>query len=210
MTKKPKITTIIFDVGGVQYFYDHMRAARSISKIIGVSSKKIYGVLGRGGSKSGFSRMVELGPSEKEYWGQFSKELGIGRVDPKQMSSLWNKIFWPNKPMLQLIKKLGKKYKIGILSNMSRGHKKFLLSQGISLPFKKGYVLWSCDTKIRKPDRRIYNLSLKCLNIKPEEALFVDDFSRNIKAAKKLGIKGVVYKNHKKFLKELKKVGVEI
>jgi len=207
--KAPKITTIIFDVGGVQYFWDHKRSSRPMSKFLGISERKIFKVLARGSSKPGFGRMAELAPPEKQYWTQFAKELKIDEVDPKRMTELWNKIFWPNKPMLKLIPKLAKNYKIGILSNMGQGHKKFLQKKGIEKNFKKKYIIWSCDVNLVKPNTKTYKLSLKRMNSKPEETIFVDDFIRNIKAARKIHEHGIVYKNHKKFLKELKKLGVK-
>ncbi len=204
-----KITTIIFDVGGVQYFYDHMNAARAMEKETGISAKKIKKVLEGSAKNTKFWRMAELAPLEKEYWKQFSKELNISSVDSKKMSKLWNLIFTPNKPMLKLIKKLRKKYKLAILSNMSQGHKKWLISKGITKPFPKHNIIWSCDVNLRKPNKKIYNLVLKTINSKPEESVFVDDFLRNIKVARKVHECGIVYKDHKKFLNELKKLGVE-
>jgi len=208
--KKPKITTIIFDVGGVQYFYNHMKAAKAMENEIGVPAKRIFKILSEKAVNDSFTAKAELGPPEKEYWKQFSKELNIGPVDPVMMSKLWNKIFTPNKPLLKLIKKLSKNYKIGILSNMSQGHKKWLISKGIEIPFKKTNVIWSCDINIRKPNPKIYTITLKRLKSKPEETVFVDDFLRNIKVAKKVGEYGIVYKKHKIFLKKLKKLGVKI
>lgn len=206
---RPKITTIIFDVGGVQYFYDHMRAARPISKEIGIDVNKVYNLIARGSSKPGMAKMAEYGSTEKEYWQRFAKDLNVKSVNYKRMSELWNKCFWPNKPMHSLIKRVKKKYKIGILSNMAQGHKKFLQKKGIEKPFKKKNVIWSCDVDIVKPNPKIYTLVLKRMNASPGESVFIDDNKKNIKAAKKLGINGIVYKNHKKFLKELKKLGVE-
>ena len=207
--RKPKITTIILDVGGVQYFYDHMKAAKAMEKEIGIPAKKIFKALAEKASRNSFVAKAELGSSEKEYWKQFSRELNIDPVNSKKMSRLWNKIFSPNTQMLELIKKLSKKYKIGLLSNMSQGHKKWLLSKGVAKPFKKNHIIWSCDINVRKPDKRIYTLALKKLGSKPNETIFVDDFPRNIKAAKKVGEYGIVYKNHKAFLKKLKKFGIE-
>jgi len=41
---------------------------------------------------------------------------------------------------------------------------------------------------MRKPERRIYEHTLRALNVEPSEAIFLDDLGVNLKAAKELGI----------------------
>jgi len=43
-----------------------------------------------------------------------------------------------------------------------------------------------------KPNREIYVKLFETFNIKPEERFFINDNGRNIVAAKKLGMKGVL------------------
>jgi 2-haloacid dehalogenase len=42
-----------------------------------------------------------------------------------------------------------------------------------------------------KPDPRIYHLILEELAVQPAEALFVDDYPRNVEAALALGMKAI-------------------
>ncbi len=42
-----------------------------------------------------------------------------------------------------------------------------------------------------KPDERIYKIILDQLNIKPEEAVFLDDLGFNLKAAKEIGLQTI-------------------
>lgn len=48
-------------------------------------------------------------------------------------------------------------------------------------------ILVSGDDKLKKPDPAIYNLLCNRYDLLPEEALFIDDSLKNIKAAKELG-----------------------
>jgi len=203
-----KITTIIFDVGGVQFFYDHMIAAKSIAKLVDRPAKQVYKILSDSGQRPGFTRFCEKGVTEKEYWNYFLNKLNINKITSKKLQKIWNKIFTPNKKILTLLSKFKKNYKLGIISNMGVGHKKFLFSKGITKSFKT--AVFSCDVKIRKPNPKIYKIALKKLKSKPNETLFIDDLLRNVAAAKKIKMQGIVYKNHNKFLKELKKAGVKI
>lgn len=54
-------------------------------------------------------------------------------------------------------------------------------------------VIDSSEVGIRKPDPRIFQLTLERLGaIAPEEAMFLDDIASNIDAARKLGLRGVL------------------
>lgn len=57
--------------------------------------------------------------------------------------------------------------------------------------FKRKIV--SGDVKCRKPDRRIYALTLEAAQKAPEECLFIDDSIRNIEAAGEMGIETLLF-----------------
>ena len=44
---------------------------------------------------------------------------------------------------------------------------------------------------MRKPEERIYQHTLDLLNVRPHEAVFLDDLGGNVKAARELGIKTI-------------------
>lgn len=205
MTKKPQIKAIIFDIGGVQYFYDHMRAAEPMSKLLGIPKRKIFKTLSKNRK---FVDFCEEDNPPKEYWQRFAKILNLKKISVQKMSELWDKIFWPNKEVLRILPKLKKQYKLGLISNLCESHKKFHITKNrITKPFDVS--VFSCDVGIRKPNKEIYRYTLRLLKIKPEEAIFIDDFKRNIKSARKLGIKGIVFKNNKQLFKQLEKIGVK-
>ncbi len=53
-------------------------------------------------------------------------------------------------------------------------------------------IVDSSEIGIRKPDPRIFELTLERLAIAPEEAAFLDDFPSNVTAAEALGIRGIL------------------
>ncbi|HEY9760408.1 MAG TPA: HAD family phosphatase [Oculatellaceae cyanobacterium] len=55
------------------------------------------------------------------------------------------------------------------------------------------HYAFSCDLRSMKPDLFIYEHTLAALNVKPQEALFIDDRHVNVEAAKKLGLDGFVF-----------------
>ncbi|GAB2662754.1 HAD-IA family hydrolase [Saccharopolyspora gloriosae] len=61
----------------------------------------------------------------------------------------------------------------------------------------------SSEVGLRKPDPRIYELTLDRLGLRPQEAVFVDDGAPNIEAAEKLGLRGVLHTDAAKTRAEL-------
>jgi epoxide hydrolase-like predicted phosphatase len=57
-----------------------------------------------------------------------------------------------------------------------------------------------------KPDPRIYQLALERLGAKPEEAVFLDDFRRNVEAARSIGMAAIHFTQPEQSLDELKEL----
>src|SRR6185437_14246190 len=49
-------------------------------------------------------------------------------------------------------------------------------------------VIESSKVGLRKPDPRIYQIACESLGVQPEQAIFLDDFGVNLKAARELGM----------------------
>ena len=98
-------------------------------------------------------------------------------------------------PMIQDLKDKG--YKVYFLSNWSAWTHDLLIREGKFdfLSTMDGGV-FSFSVGYMKPDEEIYKILLNRYKIDPEKAIFFDDKEENIEAAKKLGIKGVVFDRH--------------
>jgi FMN phosphatase YigB (HAD superfamily) len=70
--------------------------------------------------------------------------------------------------------------------------------------------VFSFELGMIKPEPAIYYHCLNGLKTKPEDGLFIDDDIGNVKAAEKLGMKGINYKNPQRLRIELHKLGVNI
>ncbi len=202
-----KIKALIFDVGGVVIFYDHMIAAKKMSKVINVSPKRIFKVLS--GRWNKHTVASDLGEPSRKYWKIVAKILEVKKIPYKNFDNLWNTIFWPNKRIFPLLIKLRKEgYKIACISNTNFTHIRYILKK-YNLRKFFDVLVFSCDVKTRKPHPKIYKIALKRLNIKPEEAIFIDDKHENVHGAEKLGINGIIFKSNKQTVKDLAKLGVK-
>lgn len=99
-------------------------------------------------------------------------------------------------------KELKKNYKIGALSNLPTIYKTDLKKKGFYEIFSA--VDLSGETGTAKPNKEAYFSILKKLDVKPEEALFVDDSYANIKGAEDIGMSVILYKDHEEFVKKFK------
>ena len=111
---------------------------------------------------------------------------------------------------IEELTKIKNDYYVGILSDQSYFSKKALLEKYSLLGDFKPNVI-SCDEGIRKPNKKIYELLKKKLDkidkkIKYNEILFIDNRNWNLKPAKKLGMKTILFKNNKQTKKKLNKI----
>ena len=115
--------------------------------------------------------------------------------------------FKPITPVISLVKSLRKHYKIILLTNSTVSlesiYEKYKIHENFDI------IMCSHKLKLQKPSRAIFRLLIKKSRVNPKEILFIDDLERNTKAAEKLGIKTILFKNPKELKKDLKEVGIK-
>ncbi len=99
------------------------------------------------------------------------------------------------------------RYKIYALSNWSAETFEIAQQKFEFLNWFDGLVVSGLE-KIRKPDPAFYQLLLDRYQVKPDEALFIDDNYRNILAAEALGIQSIHFTSAEELKSALKKLSV--
>ncbi len=108
----------------------------------------------------------------------------------------------------ELVRRLRKKYFVAALTNMSPELWRFANAKfGFSSEFDATYH--SGQYGIRKPDARVFQVVLRDLRVRPADVIFLDDREENVAAARKLGMRGVVFENAAQAEKELNRLGVK-
>lgn len=132
--------------------------------------------------------------SEIEFWKKVCIDL---QVKPPNVSSLWGQAFRytysPKKEMFDLVnslKNLG--YKTAFLSNTEQPAMEYFYELNYQI---FDVTVFSCEAKTRKPESKIYELTLNKLNVKNNEAIFIDDRIDYIEGAKKVGMNTILFKN---------------
>lgn len=113
----------------------------------------------------------------------------------------------PNYQLLKLLKKLKPGIKKAVINNglktLFRG---FLAKYDLSLEFDANVN--SAEEGVKKPNPKIYlDICIK-LDIKPEECLFIDDDEKNLKGAKDLRMKIILFESVPKLADEFKMFGL--
>ncbi len=201
--KMKKIKAIIFDIGGVIYLGEQKSNAYMQEKL------KLDEDFWFGAAGKIWEDLLIGKRKEEEGIVEMAKNLGVGK---KKLKDLWIRCFKErfilNKPLLEIIEKLKKNYKTAVLSDQWIIPYRILITKRLTKIFDVN--VYSHEVKVRKPDLKIYNITLKKLSLHSNECIFIDDKDYNLKPAEEIGMNTILFKDNKQLLRELKKFEVEI
>lgn len=128
------------------------------------------------------------------YWNKIADSADI-RLNEEQIAHLrkadvamWSRI---NEPILNWVDELREAgYKTAVLSNMHIDMVQRVQSNG-AWAKRFDVLALSSPLGMAKPQPEIFKYCLKKLNVKPHEAIFIDDREDNVEAAIRLGIAGI-------------------
>jgi epoxide hydrolase-like predicted phosphatase len=182
------VKAVIFDLGGVLVRTEFPDVRRQLERRLGFSP----GTIDRTVWGSEDWELAQSGAlSYEEYWARVGPQLGLST--PQETADFRREYFSGDRvdqELVRLIEQLRTHYKIGLLSNAPDRLGVWLENDwGIAHLFDA--IVYSGKVGLTKPDPRIYHLILDELAIQPAEAIFVDDYPRNIEAALALGMKAI-------------------
>jgi FMN phosphatase YigB (HAD superfamily) len=108
--------------------------------------------------------------------------------------------------MHKIVCELRQKYEIALLSNFGDSFDKFEERWRTSETIKPENMFVSVKLGMRKPHKDIYEYTLNKLGLKPDEPIFIDDRSENIRTAEELGMYGIHFSDRKQFLVQLARI----
>lgn len=181
---------LIFDYGGVLW---DMRwdISRTLELEHGLRARSIVETL----YGSDTWRQIEVGVGDREAWlaeAHRTLEAAAGRSLPP-LHRHWRERQHLVAPNIDLIRRLRGRYKTSVLSNADRSLKDRLRDADNLIDLFDD-VLVSADVGVAKPDPRIYALAARRLGVAPDACIFIDDLERNVEAAQRAGMVGVVFR----------------
>ena len=115
----------------------------------------------------------------------------------------WYQLLTPiedNVKILEILKNKG--YRLYVLSNFHLSAYENVINRYSFFKYFDGGII-SCNEKLLKPEKDIYERLIKEYNINPEESIFIDDMERNIESAARLGFKTIHYKDSENLIVSL-------
>lgn len=196
---------IIFDLGNVLIHFDAVRAARRFAREASVPFEKVW----RHFFTSPVEKAYTRGEITTREFFLHAKRAFNSHVNFRTFTRLWNDIFWENEGIEPLLKKLGRRYPLYLISNTNELHFDYVRRRfpKVFRHFTKTFP--SHVVGRRKPDRRIYWMVLKTIRLRPEETVFIDDMPPFIEAAKKIGMKGIRYRSIPQLGRDLRRLGIQ-
>ncbi len=140
--------------------------------------------------------------SAEEFSAAFCQKLGITSEEFARASKASEQ---PNFELFLYIKQLHKHYKTAILSNVNRGVLERKVDKEI-LNDCFDEIIVSAEVGFVKPQSEIYEYALDKLGVEAHECIFIDDITSNVDAARRLGIKSILYKDFESCNTEIKKI----
>lgn len=183
------ISTLIFDFGGVLIDLDMNQAILNFKKL-GIKNVEKY--LSNFG-QSGFFMQLEKGEISAEAFRSEIRKMTTNTITDTEIDDAWN-AFLVRIPSekLDVVYELRKKYRIIMLSNTNVIHFPYAertffsyKNRNITEYFDKCYR--SYDMKMAKPDAEIFEAILAQEQVPANQCLLLDDGSKNIEQAEKLG-----------------------
>jgi len=193
------IRAVIFDFGGVLVRMVDDRPRLRLAEQLGLPLSQLDDLVFFSDSAQRASRgEISVGM----HWEAVRKTLGIRPEDmPGFLEQYWSAddVNWQ---LLDYIRDLHPRYKVGLLSNAWDDLRQTLHTRwDIDGLFDE--LIISAEVKLVKPDPTIFHLAVDRLGVQPGETVFIDDIAENVEAARKEGLIAIHYQDTQKAFDEL-------
>jgi putative hydrolase of the HAD superfamily len=202
---------VLFDIGGVLTVSPVTRIMEYCAEY-GISDELRTQIFaGHEGTWSRFERS-ELTPAE--FVAEFDRHLMEAGVDARgpHFMEWFFQGFQPRPEMIAVVQHLRGRLKLGaITNNVARNEPAQRRTAGLDVHSLFDVVVESAVVGVRKPEPRIYEIACEKLDVRPVEAVFLDDLGANLKGAKALGMATIKVDHTLSALYELEDVlGMEL
>ncbi len=195
-----KIKALIFDFGGVLVRMVDDRPRLMLAEQLQVPLSQLDDLIFFSDSARRASRgEIKVG----QHWMAVGEALGIPAEDmPRFLEQYWSAddVNWE---LLDFIKSLHPRYKIGLLSNAWDDLRQ-TMHERWNMDILFDDLVISAEVGIVKPDPRIYQLAVERLGVHPDESVFIDDMLINVEAARQQGLSAIQFLDTPQTLADLR------
>jgi len=173
----------IFDMGGVVAY--NTDVFPSVFGHLEMTAERFYALAG-----SNLEKLLDGAITGDEFWAQFSSNFGTPVKE-----DLFAKYFDPHldQGVVAILSRLKDGTRVVCGTNVFDSHYNYLLPRGYYDLFDAVYA--SNKMGMSKPHSKFYRYILNAEEIRPEHAVFIDDDETNVRAAEKLGIRSILFRD---------------
>ncbi len=199
MSRSDEIQAVIWDLGGV-IVRTHDRSGRERwEQRLGLNPGKLEALV----------FMSEI--AGQAYEGKAGIEdvwqaVGDHFEMPEDQRAEMERDFWSGDrvdyALVDYIRSLRPAYQTALLSNAWVDLRRFITEEW-KIADAFDHLTISAEVGMAKPDPRIYSLPLEGLGVSPDQAVFIDDFKVNLRAAQGVGLHTIHFKNPGQVMRDL-------
>jgi putative hydrolase of the HAD superfamily len=195
-----------FDLGNVLLYFDHLRAARQMAEVAGLTEAEVWATV----FDSDLEIRYERGDLDCQgFYREFCERTGA-RPDFEQLRLAAAAIFDVNESIVPLVRSLHRAEKpLGILSNTCAAHWDYCLDGRYAF-LCECFTVHALSYKLgaMKPDPAIYVRAAELAGVPPQCIFFTDDRPENVAGALAAGYDAVLFEGAEKLREALEQRGV--
>lgn len=199
---------VIFDLGGTitvsayTLFEDYSRS-------LGITMAA-FGTVFRNGDDA-LARMERGEMSMADFMDYVCRTVGAANgitLDPADLERVIRKSLHPDPAMVEMVRQIRRHHKVAILTNNNAELAGFW--RGLLPKDFVDVIVESFAERMRKPDRKIYELTANRLGSPMDACVFIDDQADNVNAAREFGMGAVIFESQRQCQEELIALGVRM
>ena len=196
------IKAVIFDMGGVILRTIDYAPREGMAQRFGCSRAELEKFV----FLSATSVLSEVGKlSDIDHWRAVLEYFNQSEINAEEAYDEFFSGDAINQELLEYARSLKPKRRIGLLSNAWENTRQ-------RLEGRYGFIndfdisIFSAEVGKRKPDEDIFMLALEKLNVKPKEAIFIDDFVSNVRGAQNAGLHAILFESNEQVIAEVNRL----
>jgi putative hydrolase of the HAD superfamily len=192
------IRAVYFDLGGVILRTEDKGPRTELAQSLGLDYAGMdQAVFGPASIDASIGAM-----SEEQHWRNVVRAFNLPESEVARVRQAFFAGDRIDYNIVDFLRSLRPTYKIGLISNAWSGLREWIIAQKIDDAFD--HLTISAEFGSGKPEPDIYRHALAQFNVRPEEAVFVDDMPANVAAANALGMHGILFKTAEQTIDGLK------
>ena len=195
------IRAVFFDFGGVIVRTEFQAPRQHLALRLGMEYEDLIKLV----FDSETAQQASVGLiSEDDHWAAIIRKLHLPASETQAIRDEFFAGDVTDSHLLDFMRSLRGQFKVGLISNAFSGLRPWIVSRKFEDAFDAMIV--SAEIGVIKPDPRIFQIALEKLGVRPEEAVFLDDFFENVKGARAFGMQAIHLIEPAQALEELQKL----